>query len=85
MKKTYIFNIIAGKRFAERVSEKENTGFDFLFEEIKTANNDYFVFGAISYTQTITPKELPQIIRERKQILKENNYIVYEITAEKEE
>ena len=85
MKKTYIFNIIAGKKFTEDITEKTKTGFDFVFDKIKTSDNDYFVFGAISYTQTITPKELPQIIKERKQILKENNYIVYEITAEKEE
>lgn len=85
MKRTYIFNIIAGKRFQEKMTKKDDTGFDFLFEEVKTADNDYFVFGAISYTQTIKPKELPQVIKERRQILEGNNYIIYEITAEKEE
>lgn len=83
MKRTYIINIIAGKKFKEDTTI--NTYFDFIFDKIKTADNDYFVFGAISDTQTIKTKELSQVIKERKQILKENNYIVYEINAERED
>lgn len=82
MKKTYIINIIVGKRFPEDTINID-TYFDFIFDKVKTADNDYYVFGAISDTQQIKTKDLQQIIAERRQLLIKNNYIVYEITAEK--